>query len=179
MMKLKSKSQKRVAFLEYVSEAVTHQDIFGTIKYQNQSEEKIKQFIYPHLVESLTELVVKERGIEKLDAKELVKKALKWEGNVNTTVHHILFMGTQNRPDMVLEMNGIKIAIEFKRGDKGSDLRAGIGQSMIYSTHYDFVLYLFIDTSDDKRIFNATGGVNEQEFVEMLWDQYNIKFTVI
>jgi hypothetical protein len=80
---------------------------------------------------------------------------------------------------MVLDMNGIKIAIEFKRGDKGSDLRAGIGQSMIYSTHYDFVLYLFIDTSGDKRIFNATGGVNEQEFVEMLWDQYNIKFTVI
>lgn len=178
-MKLKSKSQKRIAFIDYISEAVTHQDIFGTIKYQNQSEEKIKQFIYPHLVENLTEYVVKEQGLEKSDAKELVKKSLKWEGNVNTTVHHILFMGTQNRPDMVLEMNGIKIAIEFKRGDKGSDLRAGIGQSMIYSTHYDFVLFLFIDTSEDKRIFNATGGVNEQEFVRIMWDQYNTKFIVV
>ena len=178
-MKLKSKSQKRIAFIDYISEAVTHQDIFGTIKYQNQSEEKIKQFIYPHLVENLTEYVVKEQGLEKSDAKELVKKSLKWEGNVNTTVHHILFMGTQNRPDMVLEMNGIKIAIEFKRGDKGSDLRAGIGQSMIYSTHYDFVLFLFIDTSEDKRIFNAPGGVNEQEFVRIMWDQYNTKFIVV
>lgn len=178
-MKLKSKSQKRIAFIDYLSEAVTHQDIFGTIKYQNQSEEKIKQFIYPHLVENLAEYVVKEQGLEKSDAKELVKKSLKWEGNVNTTVHHILFMGTQNRPDMVLEMNGIKIAIEFKRGDKGSDLRAGIGQSMIYSTHYDFVLFLFIDTSTDKRIFNATGGVNEQEFVRIMWDQYNTKFIVV
>jgi len=178
-MKLKSKSQKRIAFIDYISEAVTHQDIFGTIKYQNQSEEKIKQFIYPHLVENLAEYVVKEQGLEKSDAKELVKKSLKWEGNVNTTVHHILFMGTQNRPDMVLEMNGIKIAIEFKRGDKGSDLRAGIGQSMIYSTHYDFVLFLFIDTSEDKRIFNATGGVNEQEFVRIMWDQYNTKFIVV
>lgn len=178
-MKLKSKSQKRIAFIDYISEAVTHQDIFGTIKYQNQSEEKIKQFIYPHLVENLAEYVVKEQGLEKSDAKELVKKSLKWEGNVNTTVHHILFMGTQNRPDMVLEMNGIKIAIEFKRGDKGSDLRAGIGQSMIYSTHYDFVLFLFIDTSADKRIFNATGGVNEQEFVRIMWDQYNTKFIVV
>jgi hypothetical protein len=178
-MKLKSKSQKRIAFIDYISEAVTHQDIFGTIKYQNQSEEKIKQFIYPHLVENLTEYVVKEQGLEKSEAKELVKKLLKWEGNVNTTVHHILFMGTQNRPDMVLEMNGIKIAIEFKRGDKGSDLRAGIGQSMIYSTHYDFVLFLFIDTSTDKRIFNATGGVNEQEFVRIMWDQYNTKFIVV
>ena len=85
-MKLKSKSQKRIAFIDYISEAVTHQDIFGTIKYQNQSEEKIKQFIYPHLVENLTEYVVKEQGLEKSDAKELVKKSLKWEGNVNNTV---------------------------------------------------------------------------------------------
>jgi hypothetical protein len=123
--------------------------------------------------------MVQEQGIDKAVAKDKIKKSLKWEGNVNTTINHILFMGTQNRPDMILEINGLKIAIEFKRGDKGSDLRSGIGQSMVYSTHYDFVLYLFIDTSKDKRIVNARGGVNETEFVELLWDQFNIKFVTI
>ena len=177
-MKYKSKSQKRIEFIDLISEAITHDDIFGTINYKQQNEDQIKQFIYPHLVDSLTEYVVREKGIDKLAAKTQVKKNLKWEGNVNTTVNHILFMGTQNRPDMVLEMNGLKIAIEFKRGQSGSDLRSGIGQSMIYSTHYDFVLYLFVDASDDKRIKNAQGGVNETEFVELLWDQYNIKFIV-
>ena len=87
-------------------------------------------------------------------------------------------MGTENRPDMVVDMNGLKIAIEFKKGKSGSDVRAGIGQSIIYSTHYDFVLYFFIDISDDKTIKNAQGGVNETEFVELLWEQYNIKFIV-
>lgn len=177
-MKLASKSQKRIDLLDLVTEAITHEDIFGTIDYKKKSEDAIKQFIYPHLVESLTRYVVEEQGKDKETAKEFVKKNLKWEGNVNTTVSHILFMGTQNRPDMILELNGLKIAIEFKRGQKGSDLRSGIGQSMIYSTHYDFVLYLFVDTSEDGKIKNAQGGVNETEFVDLLWNQYNIKFIV-
>lgn len=178
-MKYKSKSQKRLDFIDLITEAITHDDIFGTINYKNQNEDQIKQFIYPHLVDSLSEYVVEHKGIDKVLAKEQVKKSLKWEGNVNTTVNHILFMGTQNRPDMVLEMNGLKIAIEFKRGGKGSDLRSGFGQSMVYATHYDFVLYLFVDTTDDKRIFNSTGGGNETEFIDLLWNQYNIKFIVV
>lgn len=178
-MKYKSKSQKRIDFIDLISEAITHDDIFGTINYKNQNEDQIKQFIYPHLVDSLAEYIVEEKGIEKAIAKDQIKKSLKWEGNVNTTVNHILFMGTQNRPDMVLEMNGLKIAIEFKRGGKGSDLRSGFGQSMVYATHYDFVLYLFVDTTDDKRILNATGGGNETEFIDNLWDLYNIKFIVV
>jgi len=173
-----SKSQKRLEFIDYISEAITHPDIFETIDYRRKNEDQIKQFVYPHLVESLSEYMVSQDGKEKQAAKDYVKKHLKWEGNVNTTVNHILFMGTQNRPDMIVEMNGLKIAIEFKKGKSGSDLRSGIGQSMIYSTHYDFVLYLFVDTSDDKRIVNAQGGVNETEFVSLLWDQYNIKFIV-
>ena len=178
-MKQKSKSQKRIELLDLVSESITQDDVFNVIDYRNKSEDQIKQFIYPHLVDDLAEYMVQEQGIDKAVAKDKIKKSLKWEGNVNTTINHILFMGTQNRPDMILEINGLKIAIEFKRGDKGSDLRSGIGQSMVYSTHYDFVLYLFIDTSKDKRIVNARGGVNETEFIELLWNQFNIKFVTI
>lgn len=178
-MKQKSKSQKRIELLELVSESITQDDVFTVIDYRNKSEDQIKQFIYPHLVESLTNYLVEDGGLEKTKAKEKIQKSLKWEGNVKTTINHILFMGTQNRPDMVLEINGLRIAIEFKRGEKGSDLRSGIGQSMIYSTHYDFVLYLFIDTSKDKKILNSQGGVNETEFVELLWDQFNIKFITV
>ena len=177
-MKQASKSQKRVEFLDLISEAITHEDIFGTLNYKKKSEDQIKQFIYPHLVNNLTDYVVEAGQPDKEKAKETVKSSIKWEGDVNTTVHHILFMGTRNRPDMVVEMNGMKIAIEFKKGDSGADLRAGIGQSMIYATHYDFVLYLFVDTSDDKKIQNAQGGVNELALTQELWDNYNIKFIV-
>ena len=45
-MKQASKSQKRIDFLDLVTEAITHEDIFGTIDYKNKSEDKIIQFIY-------------------------------------------------------------------------------------------------------------------------------------
>jgi len=178
-MKQASKSQKRIELLELISESITQDDIFNVIDYKNKNEDQIKQFVYPHLVESLTNYLSEENGLEISRAKERIQKNLKWEGNVKTTINHILFMGTQNRPDMIFEHNGLRIAIEFKRGEKGSDLRSGVGQSMIYSTHYDFVLYLFIDTSKDKKILNAQGGVNETEFVELLWDKFNIKFITV
>lgn len=178
-MKQKSKSTKRIELLSLISESITQDDIFNVIDYKNKSEDQIKQFVYPHLVESLTNYLVENQGIEKSRAKEKIKKSLKWEGNVKTTINHILFMGTHNRPDMVFEINDLKIAIEFKRGEKGSDLRSGIGQSIIYSTHYDFVLYLFIDTSKDKRILNAQAGSNETQLVDRLWNQFNIKFITV
>ena len=177
-MRQASKSKKRISLLDMVSEAMTHNDIFHTINYRNKSEDSIKQFVYPHLVDALAERMVEEKGISKDRAKEVVKRNLKWEGNVNTTVSHVLFMGTQNRPDMVLETDGLKIGIEFRKGESGSALRSGIGQSMIYSTHFDFVIYLFIDTTEDKRIANSIGGTNETELIDLLWKDFNIKFVV-
>ena len=177
-MRQASKSKKRISLLDMVSEAMTHNDIFHTINYRNKSEDSIKQFVYPHLVDALAERMVEEKGISKDRAKEVVKRNLKWEGNVNTTVNHVLFMGTQNRPDMVLETDGLKIGIEFRKGESGSALRSGIGQSMIYSTHFDFVIYLFIDTTEDKRIANSIGGTNETELIDLLWKDFNIKFVV-
>jgi hypothetical protein len=178
-MKIASKSKKRLQILDALCEGITHDEIFGTIDYKKQNEDKIKQFMYPHIVEAMTQYLIDSEAIGRNEAKDKVKKALKWEGNVNTTVHNIVFMGTQNRPDMVFEFGDLRIAIEVKRGASGSDLRSGIGQSMIYATHYDFVICLFIDTSEDKRVHNARSGSNEYHFMDTLWKNYNIKFITI
>ena len=164
--------------MDLISEAITQDDIFNTIDYKNKTEDQIKQFVYPHLVQSLTQYLVENTDDTVEKAKVKVKQNLKWEGDVNSTVHHTLFMGTLNRPDMVLEMNGMNIAIEFRRGESGNSLRSGIGQSLVYSTNYDFVMYLFIDTSKDQRIKNAQTSTKEAELMADLWNRYNIKFTV-
>ena len=123
-MKQKVKSQKRLDFMNLISEAITQDDIFNTIDYKNKTEDQIKQFVYPHLVQSLTQYLVENTDTTSEKAKAKVKRNLKWEGDVNSTVHHTLFMGTLNRPDMVLEMNGMNIAIEFKKGESGNSLRS-------------------------------------------------------
>lgn len=89
-----------------------------------------------------------------------------------------MFMGTKNDPFLIVDMHGVKIAIELKKGKRGIDLKDGIAQSMIYSTYYDFVLFLFMDVSEEKRIVNAQGGVNEKSLVSELWKQWNIKFMI-
>jgi hypothetical protein len=104
---------------------------------------------------------------------------IKWEGNVKTTVRNIQFMGTANRPDMTLDISGVTIAIEFKKGNRGSALREGFGQSLIYSTVYDFVIYMFIDTSDESKIVNGATAVTEQKFLANIWDNFNVKFVIV
>jgi hypothetical protein len=155
-----TKSKKRTDFIELVCESLTTDEIFNTIDYKNQSEDKIKQFTYPHMVNALTEYIVEEMGKTRESARKFVKQCLKW-------------------PDMVLEMSGVNIAIEFKKGDTGNSLRSGLGQSLIYSKDYDFVIYLFIDTSKDGKIKNSEDNKKEKELVEDLWKRYNIKFKVV
>ena len=98
--------------------------------------------------------------------------------NEDTEENNIMFMGTKNDPFLIVDMHGVKIAIELKKGKRGIDLKDGIAQSMIYSTYYDFVLFLFMDVSEEKRIVNAQGGVNEKSLVYELWKQWNIKFMI-
>ena len=118
-MKLSSKSKNRIELIDIISEGISTQKVFGTINYKKQSEDKIKQFIYPHVVDALGSWLSEKKDMELDLAKEKAKSILKWEGNVNTTVHNMVFMGTSNRPDMSIEYGGIKIAIEIKRGDRG------------------------------------------------------------
>ena len=75
-MKQKSKSQKRIELLDLVSESITQDDVFNVIDYRNKSEDQIKQFIYPHLIDDLSEYMVQEQGIDKAIAKDKIKKSL-------------------------------------------------------------------------------------------------------
>ena len=178
-MKLSSKSKKRIELLDVISDGITGHEIFETIDYKNQSEDKIKQFIYPNLLNTLSDWIIDKKGFAPGLARKKAKTMVKWEGNVNTTVKNIHFMGTGNRPDMTIEVNGVRIAIEFRRGSSGSSLREGFGQSTVYSTAFDFVIYMFIDTSDEKKIVNGSSSLMEQAYLKSLWDNFNIKFLVV
>ena len=107
----KAKSKNRLEIIETICDGITHQEIFETIDYKKQSEDKIKQFTYPILVNTLTEFLAKNpRWGNRTRAREFVKERLLWEGNIKTTVHHTHFMGTKNRPDMIFEIDALKIA---------------------------------------------------------------------
>lgn len=173
------KSKRRTEIVQKIMDTIKSPKIFNTIKYQQKSEEYIKQYMHQPLVDAVTNLFMEDKGLILESAVERTAKCLKWEGDRNTTVNNFLFLGVQHRPDFVLEYDDIKIAIEVKRGEDGKSVREGLGQSIVYNTNYDFTVYLFIDTSKDNRIKNSFTGEKEQEVVKSLWENHNTLFEVV
>lgn len=178
-MKLASKSKNRLAILEMIQDCISTEEIFETVDYKKQSEDKIQHAIYPSLLNKLTDYIMDKKGFSRSLAREKAKTMIKWEGVTNSTVRNIQFMGTANRPNMTIDIEGVNIAIELKKGNRGTALREGFGQAMIYSTTFDFVLYLFIDTSEDSKIVNGSAAITEENFLENIWNNFNIKFVVV
>jgi hypothetical protein len=178
-MKLASKSKNRIAILEMIQDGISTEEIFETNDYKTKSEEKIKQAIYPNLLNKITDYVMDKKGFSRSLAREKAKTMIKSDDSSSSQVRNIQFMGTSNKPNMSLNIGGIKIAIEFKKGNRGDALREGIGQSLIYSTIYDFVLYMFIDTSDNDKIINGSAGITEENFLEDIWENFNVKFVIV
>ena len=61
----------------------------------------------------------------------------------------------------------------------GSSLREGIGQSLVYASAFDFVVYLYVDISKDKKIRDAKNGTHEQALIQELWEDHNALFEVV
>lgn len=171
-MKLASKSKNRLELLDVILEGVN-------VKDTNLSIDKIKQAAYPSLLESVSSWVSEKKGFSGGLAKEKAKTMIKFESSKTTGARNMHFMGTSNKPTLTVESAGIKVAIEFIKGDRGSDLREAIGQSMIFSTAYDFVLCLFVDDTEDKRIKGGSDSITEHYFLNNLWDNFNVKFTLV
>jgi len=172
------KSSKRVKVIRQLLETMkSDDDIYSVIDYQRASEAKIKQFMYHPLLRTLAKCI-EDLGYRK-DCIQKAKNILLWESNKKTTVNNFQLFGVQHRPDFVIKMDDYSIAVEVKRGANGSSIRDGIGQAVCYGKCYDYVVYLFIDTSSDKRIRNSIKQEVEASIIEELWHNHNVLFDVV
>ena len=171
-----SKTYKRIVLLNDLSKVLIDPKIYETIDYRKKNEDFLKQFMYQPLLKTLSKHY-KEKNIKsyKLQA----ENSLIWEGNKKTTLHNITCFNCQHRPDMEVNVDGLKIAIEIKKGNRGSDIRQGIGQCIIYHTNYDFIVFVFVDTSKDKKIVNSMTSKKEMNLCNSLWNNYNIMFKTV
>lgn len=176
------KSERRTWIVDQLLSAMKSDEIFQTLDYRRKKESYIKQYMHQLLKRCL--VGVHERltpGTKQQTLERKAAESLLWEGDVKTTINHIRFLGAQHRPDFKVLVDGLRIAIEVKRGDSGAAVREGIGQSLVYaaSEDFDFVTYLFVDTSRDKKILESLGREREKAFVDSLWEKYNVRFDVV
>lgn len=175
---LVNKSKKRTAILNTLMEALKSPDVFDIINYKRSSEDKIKHCMHMPLANAIKKLY-EDRGLRNGTVVKKVKESLIWESNRNQTLSNIKLFGVQHRTDFLVIIDGVKIAIEIKKGDTGSSIRGGIGQSIFYSNHYDFVIYLYIDTTKDDRIKKSMKDPKENAIIKELWKNNNVMFDVI
>jgi hypothetical protein len=38
---------------------------------------------------------------------------------------------------------------------------------------------MFIDTSDNDKIINGSAGITEENFLEDIWENFNVKFVIV
>jgi len=174
------KTQKRVQLLEEILKLMEEHEMFDEIlSRRHDTEPSIQKALFSKLNKKLPEVISEFYHIQPEKAKELIKEHFRFEKKTNTPVHNFSFFATNHRPDAVLLLNDISIAFEVKKGDSGDALRAGIGQSLVYATQFDFVLYFFVDHSNGRDLRNASESPKEKDLIQSLWDGYNIKFIVV
>jgi len=173
-----SKTKGRTNLLKGIVDVISDKSIFNTIDYRRKSEDTIKQFMYQPLLNSFVKRFM-DNGTAEDKAYECAKSSIVWESNMQTTLHNMVLFGTQHRPDFEVKIDGLNIAIEVKKGSVGNDLRSGFGQCLMYQAKYDFTIYLFVDTSEDKTILKSVPSISEGELIDSIWNNYNVLFSVV
>lgn len=107
------------------------------------------------------------------------EKSLVWEGNPTKSITPTKLFGVTHRPDFTIEIGSMRIAVEIKTDDSGSMIRSGLGQAIVYSTDYDFVICLLIDTSPDAAISKSVDCEIENDLIRTLWNDHNIRFVIV
>jgi len=180
-MKKIPQTQKRIKLLDAIVRKMERHELFSEIvSRKSDTERQIQKALFLRLQEELPKILQSHSAYTKDKALKIVRNGFLWEQNVNTTVNNFSFFATNHRPDSVLSIKDeLRIAIEIKKGLNGSAMRSGIGQALVYSTQFDFVIYFFIDISPGNDIKSSFTGKKEKELINSLWKNYNIKFKVV
>jgi hypothetical protein len=177
-MKLSKKTDRRVKLLHAIMSHMKSNNMFSDrVSRKRDTESVIQKNLFLALEDRLEEFLI-EYGASEKRSKKLVA-GFQWEQKLKTTVNNFVVFSTNHRPDAVLEVGNFRIGIEIKKGAGGAALRSGLGQCLVYSTQFDFVLYLFVDVTPNQDIRNSTGGKHEKELVEDLWNSHNVMFDII
>lgn len=177
-MKLAKKTNRRVKLLKSIMSQMKGHDMFSMqVSRKRDTENTIKKNLFLSLEKKLKRFLIKY-GINDNKSKELVA-GFQWEQKLTTTVNNFTVFSTNHRPDAVLDLDDFRIGIEIKKGDGGSALRGGLGQCLLYSTEFDFVLYLFVDITPNQNIQKSISGLRESDMIEYLWLRHNVMFDVI
>ncbi len=173
------KTQVRITLIEGIVKILRGKRIFSVLR-KDVDESTLKTFMFPILVDGMKHIYRNlYPNYEPGTIQRKADLAVIWEGDKSVIINNTKLFGVQHRPDFVIRAEGVRIAIEIKRGEKGDVVREGLGQGLVYVSDYDVVIVLLRDTSKDKKIVDSLDSIAESELVTALWEIFNVKFEVV
>lgn len=175
-----TKTARRVEFIDGLIDIMTAHKIYKGLPYTITEEAFVSKIQIP-LRDGLADLFAKEypRNSAKW-CEDTAEKALICEKDTTVTVNNTVFFGTQHRPDMYIRENNYRIALEYKIVKTGDMIRAALGQCLVYSSDYDFVVCLLLDVTKDGKIRRAfLKGEKEKRLLKELWNRFGVKVIVV
>lgn len=174
------KTARRNQIVNGVMDALMSKSVYGVIG-PGRNEAAVAHVMHGELLKALQALY---RELEPRASEDLIMRktrdCLLWEGDINTTINHIQFLGAQHRPDFIVQVDDIRLALELKRGSDGSCIRSALGQCLVYASQFDFTCCVVVDTTREKKIKRAyIDGAKENVILERLWEHFNIRLGVV
>ena len=179
-MKRAKKTERRINFLEDLTNIMREHEYLGNEENRRGiGENAIQRAVFSRLNKSLPDIIEKHFYLNRKKAQDMVQKGFAYESKKKVSVHGFPFFATNHRPDAILDINDLRIGFEIKKGKSGLAIRSGIGQSIVYSSQFDFCVYFFVDTTPGSDIKNSISSDKESKLMESLWEFHNIKFFVV
>jgi len=177
---MRKKSSKAIETINFIIEHLSDDKIYKTYDFKSKTEYYMQVPLNEALKIALQDLF-RDRHPDYLERTIIRKaeKALIWEGNVSKTLLPTELFGVTHRPDFAIYIDSMRIAVEIKCHNTGSGIRSGLGQALVYSTNYDFVIYFLIDTSSNSVIVQNSDNEAEDALIQMLWKDHNIRFVIV
>ena len=175
------KSQKRISFVNGLVKVLESRKIYWGMPKSIDEKGFIDSCRIP-IEQGLAKLFLKEsQSSNKEWAERKARSSLFLERNAKTTVNNTLLFGTQHRPDMLVKHgNDYRIAIEFKVAHSGDEVRAALGQCLVYASEYEFTIALVLDATSTGKIKRAYDkGELESQLIEKLWEDFGIRVVIV
>ncbi len=172
------KTAKRVDIVDRIAAAVAAPVPARRLGLPAKDERKIAVAITLQLEMALRE-IIQDYNPDLLEetVERKAREALLWQ--TTAPENEIHFMGTDHRPDFVVNIEGIRVAVDVQQGEDGPAVEFGLGKALVYAYHHDFVVFSLIDNSSSHQIQLSLFEPSEKAFVEQLWEDHNIRFRVV
>lgn len=185
------KTERRIKLIKDLADCIKNYRYFDDTTKRDNSERELQKAIFYELMEDIPSYLTGHYHKDEEYYKNEIHEIFRWEQNKYHSVKNFALFNTNHRPDAKLfipDRSQTSVAIELKRGDSGSNLRSGLGQAILYSKQFDFVIYTFIDTTRNRNIRSSISGRSnpnnddvsiERKLISELWDYHNVRFQIV